>query len=337
MRSIHFVTGGFGYSGKYIAQGLLARGLQVATLTNSPRRPNAFADKVKVFPLAFADQAALVASLEGAKVLYNTYWVRFDHRDFTHDGAVKNTMALFEAARQAGVERIVHVSITHPSRDSKLPYFSGKARLEEALAATGIPHSILRPAVLFGGEDILINNIAWSLRRLPVFGIFGDGTYGIRPIHVEDLAKLAIREGEATGNRTLDAVGPESFTFRELVATLGQIIGKPRPLLSVPVPIGTLAGRLIGWIKRDVFLTKEEVVGLMAGLLESPGPATGTIRLTEWARQHAGTLGREYASELRRRRHRDVAYGAQTNGPSPNAPGQDGRAQEVPAHLRSRD
>jgi uncharacterized protein YbjT (DUF2867 family) len=320
MRSIHVVTGGFGYSGKYIVEGLLARGCEVATLTNSPRRPSAFADKVKVYPLAFADHAALVASLEGAKVLYNTYWVRFDHRDFTHESAVKNSMALFEAAKQAGVERIVHVSITHPSRDSKLPYFSGKARLEEALAATGVPHSILRPAVLFGGEDILINNIAWSLRKLPVFGIFGDGKYGIRPIHVEDLAKLAICEGEATGNRTLDAVGPESFAFRELVATLGKIIGKPRPLVSVPAPIGALAGRLIGWLKHDVFLTKEEVAGLMAGLLESPGPATGTIRLTEWARQNAETLGREYASELRRRRERDVAYNTRGSTP-PTAAG----------------
>jgi uncharacterized protein YbjT (DUF2867 family) len=317
MRTVHVVTGGFGYSGKYIVAGLLARGREVATLTNSPHRPNAFAEKVKVFPLAFADRSALVASLAGAKILYNTYWVRFDHRDFTHEEAVKNTMTLFEAAKEAGVERIVHVSITHPSRDSKLPYFSGKARLEDALAATGIPHSILRPAVLFGGEDILINNIAWSLRKLPVFGIFGDGSYGIRPIHVEDLATLAIAEGEATGNRILDAVGPESFTFRELVKTIGQIIGKPRWLVSVPPSVGALAGRLIGWLKHDIFLTKEEVAGLMSGFLESAGPATGAIRLTEWAKQNAETLGREYASELRRRRNRDVAYAAGTDGAAP--------------------
>jgi uncharacterized protein YbjT (DUF2867 family) len=302
MRSIHVVTGGFGYSGKYIARGLLARGREVATLTNSPNRPADLDGKLRVAPLVFSDPAALAASLEGAKVLYNTYWVRFDHRDFTHQAAVKNTLALFAAAGQAGVGRIVHVSITNPSLDSKLTYFSGKARLEEALRATGIPHSILRPAVLFGGEDILINNIAWSLRRLPVFGIFGDGKYGIRPIHVEDLAALAIAEGEAEGSRTLDAVGPESFTFRELVSTLGQIIGKPRRLVSVPAPVGILAGRMIGWLKRDVFLTKDEVAGLMAGLLASTGPATGKIRLTEWARQNAETLGRNYASDLNRRR-----------------------------------
>ena len=308
MPELHAVTGGFGYSGKYIVRGLLARGRAVVTLTNSPNRPNEFGEKIRVAPLAFADRAALVAGLSGAKVLYNTYWVRFDHRDFTHRAAVENTQALFAAAKQAGVERIVHVSITNPSLDSPLPYFAGKARLEAALRETGIPHSILRPAVLFGGEDILINNIAWTLRRVPIFGMVGRGDYGIRPIHVEDFAALAIAEGEAEGCRTLDAVGPESFTFRELVATLGQVIGKPRPIVGVPAWLGLLAGRAIGWLKRDVFLTKEEVAGLTAGLLASTAPATGAIRLSDWARRNQKTLGRRYASEMRRRRRRDVAY-----------------------------
>jgi len=306
MGTLHVVTGGFGYSGKYIVRELLARGREVATLTNSPNRPSELSGKIRVAPLTFSDRAALAAGLQGAKVLYNTYWVRFDQSDSSHERAVKNTLELFAAAKQVGVERIVHVSITNPSRDSKLPYFSGKARLEEALHATGIPHSILRPAVLFGGEDILINNIAWALRRLPVFGIFGDGSYRIRPIHVEDLARLAVSEGEATGDRILDAVGPESFTFRELVSTLGQIIGKRPRLISVSPALAILAARMIGWLERDIFLTKEEVEGLMAGLLDSKSPPTGEIRLTEWAKHNADTLGRRYASELRRRRNRDV-------------------------------
>lgn len=308
MGQTHVVTGGFGYSGQYIVRALLARGRQVATLTGSPARPSEFRDQIGVAPLDFGNRAALTASLADAKVLYNTYWVRFDSRDFTHEQAIRNTQALFGAAQQAGVERIVHVSITNPSPDSKLPYFSGKARVEADLRATGIPHSILRPAVLFGGEDILVNNLAWSLRRLPVFGVFGDGNYRLRPIHVEDLATLAVNEGEATGCRTIDAVGPESLTMRELVALLGKAIGHPRPMVSVPPWLGLLFGRAIGLWKRDVFLTKEEVSGLMAGLLDSGAPATGTIRLSEWAAQNADTIGRNYASEMRRRRHRGVPY-----------------------------
>ena len=296
------VTGAFGYSGQYITRALLDRGHLVTTLTNSPQRRCDFADQIQVAPLSFQSVDALAGTLRGANVLINTYWVRFDHSTFTHQQAVANTRILFQAARTAGVERIVHVSITHPSQDSPLPYFSGKAQLEAALHDTGIPYSILRPAVLFGGNDILVNNIAWTLRRFPFFGVMGDGQYGIRPIHVLDLANLAFDESLREGQRIVDAVGPESFTFKELVATLGTIIGRPRPIISIPPMIGLFIAKLVGLYQRDVFLTKQEIIGLMSGLLASDAPATGTIKLTEWARRNADTLGRQYANELRRRR-----------------------------------
>ncbi|MGC4064175.1 MAG: NAD(P)H-binding protein [Polyangiaceae bacterium] len=308
MQALHVVTGAFGYSGRYIAGGLIAKGHRVRTLTNSPHRQSPLQGQIEVRPLDFTNEPALVESLVGAKVLYNTYWVRFDHATFNHEQAVHDTKVLFDAARKAGVSRIVHVSITNPSVDSALPYFSGKARLEVALAELGVPHTILRPAVLFGGVDILINNIAWALRHLPVFGVFGRGDYQLRPIHVEDFATLAIQAGEQRGNVTIDAVGPESFTFRELSEVLGHIIGRPRPIISVPHWLGYLVARCIGLIHRDVFLTREEIAGLTAGLLESRAPSTGTTRLTDWARAHADELGHEYASEMRRRRDRSVAY-----------------------------
>lgn len=307
-KSIHVVTGAFGFSGRYLARELLARGCEVATLTNSPHRPHEFGARIAVHPLAFDDADQLAASLAGTRVLYNTYWVRFDHRDFNHTTAVDNTARLFAAARRAGVERIVHVSITHPNADSPLPYFAGKARLESLLDESGIPYSILRPAVLFGPEDILINNIAWALRRFPLFGIFGNGQYGLRPIHVEDFARLLADHGEKTSNEIVDAVGPESFTFREMVATIGRTIGHPRRLLSVPPWLGLAVAKAVGLWQRDVFLTREEIIGLMAGHLESDGPSTGSILLSQWAREHADTLGRHYASELRRRRDRQTAY-----------------------------
>lgn len=259
--------------------------------------------------MAFDDPDVLVEGLRGAKVLYNTYWVRFDHRDFTRDRAVRNTLALFDAARKAGVERIVHVSITNPSAASNLPYFAGKARLEEALKETGVPYSILRPAVLFGGDDILVNNIAWALRHLPVFGVFGRGDYGVRPIYVSDFAELAVAEGQEQGGGVLDAVGPESFTFRELVGAVAEAIGCHRRIISVSPAFGLLVARMIGALQHDVFLTREEIDGLMSGLLESSAPATGTVRLSQWAHEHRDSLGVRYASEMRRRRHRNVAYG----------------------------
>jgi NADH dehydrogenase len=302
------VTGAFGYSGKYIARKLLDAGQTVITLTNSTDRANEFGGRVRAFPLSFDRPDDLARALEGVEVLYNTYWVRFNHKAFTHADAVRNTMVLFDAAKRAGVDRVVHISITNPSEDSPLEYFSGKARLERALVESGLSHAILRPTVLFGKEDILINNIAWALRRLPVFGVFGDGSYRLQPIYVEDQAELAVRLGKGRENAVVNAIGPETFTYRELVETIMRLIGVKKRILSVTPEVGYRAAKAVGAATGDVMLTREEIAGLMAGLLYVDAPPTGTTRLTDWIREHADTLGRTYTSELARRTDRKTAY-----------------------------
>lgn len=304
----HVVTGAFGYSGKYIAKRLLDAGHQVRTLTNSPDRPNPFGDKIKAHPFNFDNTEKLAESLQGASVLYNTYWVRFNYKDFKHSIAVENTLKLFDAAKKAGVKRIVHVSITNPSEDSHLEYFSGKARVEKSLIESGISYAILRPTVLFGKEDILINNIAWVLRKLPVFGVFGDGNYRLQPIYVDDLAKLAVELGKETENRIIDAIGPETFTYRELVREIGKVTGKQRPIISIPDSIGYIAGQVIGKIVGDITITREEIDGLKADLLHTSAPPAGETKLTEWLRENSSTLGKRYASELARRKDRTESY-----------------------------
>ena len=307
-QQLHAVTGAFGYSGKYIAHRLLAKGYRVCTLTNSLQRKNPFGNRVAAHPFNFDNLAALSETLQGVDVLYNTYWVRFNHKLFTHEDAVQNTLTLFAAAKQAGVSRIVHVSITNPDENSQLEYFRGKGVLETALQASGIPYSILRPTVLFGKEDILINNIAWMLRTLPIFGVFGNGRYQIQPIYVDDLAELAVEAGEHSGNEIINAIGPETFTYRELVQTIAQIIGKKRPILSIPPTVGFLVSQILGRLVDDVLVTREEIDGLMADLLHVATPPTGQTRLTDWATKHADSLGRQYTSELARRRNRQAAY-----------------------------
>jgi NADH dehydrogenase len=302
------VTGAFGYSGKYITRRLLDLGHTVRTLTNSVNRPNPFGAQVEVFPFNFDDLDKLTDSLHGTDVLYNTYWVRFNHKNFSHAAGIENSLRLFAAAKKAGVRRVVHISITNPSELSSLPYFSGKARLERGLVESGLSYAILRPAVLFGKEDILINNIAWILRRLPVFGVFGDGSYRLQPIYVDDLAELAVNQGQEQSDRVIDAIGPETFSYRELVKTIGTIIGKNRPVISVSPTIGYWSGWLIGKLMGDVLITRDEISGLMQNLLYTSSPPTGSTKLSDWAREHAATLGFHYASELRRRLHRDAAY-----------------------------
>jgi NADH dehydrogenase len=310
MPEVHVVTGAFGYSGKFITTRLLDAGVRVRTLTNSPQRANPFGGKVEVRPFNFDNQAALVESLRGAAVLYNTYWIRFNTKEpgFQHSVAVENTLKLFAAAQQAGVARVVHTSITNPSESSPLEYFKGKAVLERALRESGLPYAILRPNVLFGQEDILINNIAWTLRKLPVFGVFGNGQYRLQPMHVDDFAALAVEQGHERSDRVIDAIGPETFTYRRLVEEIGNIIGVNRPIVAVPPAIGYAVGAVLGKWMGDVMITRDEVEGLMADLLVTSSPPAGSTRLTDWAKKHADTLGKHYASELARRKNRTAAY-----------------------------
>nr|MDA8387080.1 hypothetical protein [Nitrospiraceae bacterium] len=263
--------------------------------------------------------------LSGASVLYNNYWVRFNYRNtggpatvpaggrnaaqgFSYAEAVRNTGILFDAARRAGIKRIVHISITNPSVDSPFEYFRGKALAEGALTGSGLGYAILRPAVLFGREGILINNIAWLLRKFPVFGVFGKGDYCLQSVYVDDLARLAVEHGGGRQNAVIDAIGPETYTYRELVRMIGTGIGRPRPVISIPPLAGYILGRLIGKMHGDVMITQDEIKGLMANLLCTDSPPSGSTRLSDWIKANGAALGRHYSSELARRQNRAKSY-----------------------------
>jgi len=298
MSQIDAVTGAFSFSGAAIGRDLLRRGHQVRTLTGHPDRAPA-GTPIDCRPLDFGDPDGLRASLTGVHTLYNTYWVRFAHDAVNHEVAVANSRVLFAAAVAAGVQRIVHVSITNPSPDSPDSYFRGKAAVEQALAGSGVPsYAVARPAILFGSKGVLVNNVAWLLRRLPVFAIGGRGDYRLRPIHVDDLAALCVDLGARTDTTVVDAVGPESLTFREFAEAIRAAVGSRA--LVIPVPgmlIPVLAGAL-NIALRDTLLTADEYLSLAAGRADSAGPATGAIAFTQWVQAHGAELGRRYLNEL---------------------------------------
>jgi len=296
----HAVTGAFGFSGKYIAKRLLAQGQSLLTLTNTSPR-GSLTGIVTAYPFNFDQPDLLTRSLEGVQVLYNTYWVRFNYPYFNHAQATQNSIQLFQSAKEAGVQRVVHLSITNPSAESPLDYFRAKAQVERELQESGLSYAILRPAVMFGKEDILINNIAWILRHFPVFGVFGNGNYMLQPIYVDDLAALAVEQGTQRENVVVEAIGPETFTYRELVKTITRAIGVRRLIISVPPGVGYLIGRMISWYLGDVTITRQEITGLMANLLHVEAPPAGETRLTDWAMENASALGTHYANELARR------------------------------------
>jgi uncharacterized protein YbjT (DUF2867 family) len=292
----NIVTGAFGFSGRYIAGRLQSCGERVVALTNRlPSTPS-----LRVAPLDFRNPQALADTMRGATVLYNTYWVRFAYGEFSHERAVENSRILVQAAEQAGVKRIVHLSVTNPSPDSPLSYFRGKAAVEGIIRSSSLTYAIVRPALIFGREDILINNIAWLLRRFSLFAIPGDGEYGLQPIFVEDLAAFAVESGHGRENVVVDAVGPETYKYKELVQLVRASIESRSRVFCAPPSLVRLASQLLGFLVHDIILNAEEMSGLMANLLVSTQSPAGTTSLREWLQENAKTLGKTYASEIER-------------------------------------
>lgn len=297
---MNVVTGAFGYIGRYITQHLLDLGESVRTITTHPDKPNPFGAAVEAFPYSFEQPGRFVASLRGAETLYNTYWIRFPYRGATFEGAVENTRILFEAARQAGVRKIIHISVTRAALDSNLPYYRGKALQEQLLERLGVPYRIVRPTLVYGREDILVNNIAWLVRTFPAFPIFGRGTYRLQPIFAGDLAHIAVECSQTNGNEIVDAIGPDGYTFEEFVRLIAFSLKPGLRLIHVPPALGIAAGTIIGWAFGDVLLTRAELDGLMQEMLTSDQSPNGITSFTAWLDANADHLGRSYTSEVGR-------------------------------------
>jgi uncharacterized protein YbjT (DUF2867 family) len=297
---LNVVTGAFSHSGKYITKRLLSMGEKVKTLTGHPDRENPFGGRVSARPFNFDNPGRLAKSLQGATTLYNTYWIRFPHRWGTFDEAVENSRTLIKAAEEAGIRRIVHISITSPSQESPFPYFRGKALVEKAITDSKLSYAIVRPALIFGMEGTLINNIAWMLRRFPLFAVAGSGDYRVQPIFVEDLAEIAVSAGHKDDNIVIDAVGPETFTFEELVRLIADRVHSRARIIHIRPGLLLCLARLIGLVVRDVVLTRDEIEGLMSNLLVSHNPANGQTYLSQWLTENADALGTSYVSELKR-------------------------------------
>ena len=296
------VTGAFSYTGKYITRQLLSMGkrVRVLTLTGHPNREKLFSGEVTALPFNFDNPSQLTKSLQGVTTLYNSYWIRFPYGQVTFKRAVENTRTLIECAKEAGIRRIVHISITNASEESPLSYFRGKGLVEKIIIHSKPSYAIIRPTVIFGAEGILINNIAWHLRRLPIFAVPGSGDYRIQPVFVEDVAEIAVSVAQRDDNIVMDAVGPDIYTFDELVRLISDKIRTRVWIVHLTPRLVLLFTKLLSYALRDIVITRDEVTGLMSNLLISEGSPTAKTRLSEWLEQNADNVGVKYASELER-------------------------------------
>ena len=302
MTKTHVVTGATGYTGRYIAQRLLRKGHRVRSLTGHLSRPDPFMGQIKMMPYNFESPDLLARSLVGTDTLFNTYWIRMAYGDMTHERAAENLKVLFAAAQWAGVRRIVHISIANATINSHLPYYRGKALAEEYLREFGPSYAVVRPTLIFGNGDILLNNISWALRRFPFFPIPGRGDYLVQPGFVEDIADMTVALSEGDELVEMDAVGPEVFSYDDYVKLVRSSIGARCAVLKAPPGLALLGSRIVGAFVGDVTLTRDEIEGLSTGLLASKEAGGGSLptKLTQWLTENADGLGRKYASEIER-------------------------------------
>jgi len=293
------ITGAFGYTGRALAERLLEDGRDVVTLSRRSGAGDPLAGRIEVRPFD-ADHAALVASLAGVDTLFNTYWIRFPRGGATFEGAVARSAALLAAAREAGVRRLVHVSVVGAAPDAPTPYVRAKAALEAVVRSSGLAWSIVRPTLTFGREDILFNNLAWALRRLPVYGIPGRGSYRVQPVHVDDVARICIEAAAGEPGTVVDAAGPDTLEYRRLVGMIRSAVGSRSAIVPMPAPVVLLAARALGLVVRDVVLTPDEVRELTSSFLTSAAPPLGRISVSTWIAEHGDSLGRRWSSELAR-------------------------------------
>lgn len=294
------VTGSFGFTGRALTERLLAAGHEVVTLSRRTGAGDPLAGRITVRRLDLERGDELQASLVGVETLFNTYWLRFPRGSSTFERAVAQSAALLAAARGAGVRRVVHVSVVNAAADAETPYVRAKAALEAVVRSSGLEWAIVRPTLTYGAGDILINNLAWALRRLPVYGVPGRGRYTVQPVHVDDVARICVEAASGEAGRVLDAAGPETFEYRELVELVRTAVGSRSIVLPMPHAAVLAAAKVLGLLVRDVVLTRDEIRELTSSLLTSHEPARGEIRISEWVPRNADTLGRRWSSELDR-------------------------------------
>jgi len=301
------ITGANSYTGRYISKILLAStdtNFKIRNLTNSPNRKHDLGEKAfETMPLAYHDTSQMAKILEGTDVLFNTYWVRYnDYKGITREQSIQNSKNIVDAAKMAGVKKIVYSSHTQTSLDSPLQYIRGKAEVEQYIRESGLEYGFVKPCCIFGDtpdESIVINNISYFMRTFPVFPVSGDASsYHLQPVHVRDLAELMVdcATDPAKTSHEVDAVG-HKFTVNELLTTIKDTLGLRRLIVNhVPIDVCYYGTKPIDLIFNDKFIERDDLLLMSSGITCSLEPPTGKRKLTDFLEKYKDTIGRRYIS-----------------------------------------
>lgn len=301
------ITGASGFIGGAVTERLLARHGpgergSIRSLTSHPQK-NRFGDRVASVRYDFDRPERMDEAFDGADVFVHSYYIRFPYAGDTFERAVDRSAVLLDRAKRAGVRRVVHISVSNADESSDLSYYRNKGRQERVVRDSGLEFVILRPALVFGPGDILLNNVAWFLRRSPVFGVFGDGSYRLQPVELGAFARVVADAVTSTGTGTTTAVaGPVDYTYLEVVRAICAAVGSRAKIVEMPASLAIAASWVTGFLVRDVVLTRDEAAGLVREYLVSPNPHRAGMSLGDWLQRSdvRHDLGRAYSSEVAR-------------------------------------
>ena len=284
------VAGGSGFIGRAIVRRLAAiPTIKVRVLTRDPKKARARStesDAVEFVAADVNDPAGLAAAVASADTIVNA--VQFDGYPIENParGLTFNrvdyggTVALIAAANAAGVKHFIYISGAAADERSPNPAFRAKGRAERALRDSGLTYTILRPSLVYGPEDRVVNGIARALRMTPVMIVPGTGRQLLRPLLVDDLAACVALAISGRGrNGIFEIGGRDPMSFDDLVRLVMEITGRRRPLVHVPEPLLLIAGAIAEKLPGALF-SRDAVAFLVADNDCDIKPLTAEFGLT---------------------------------------------------------
>jgi NADH dehydrogenase len=244
------VAGGTGFVGGGIAAELHRRGHRVVVLSHrdeSARGP--LPDDVEIRTADVTDPATLEPALSGVDALvialaFPNSPMESPRKGHTFEAVdARGTEHLVAAATAAGVERLVYISGAGAAPDAQRHWFRAKWRAEQAVRASGLTFTIIRPTWVFGPRDVSLNRFLGFARRLPFVPLTNTGGQRLAPVFIDDVARLAADAlvEPAAQDQVFELGGPETMTMRDIVRRALHVAGVRRPILPGPTPLLKLA------------------------------------------------------------------------------------------------
>jgi uncharacterized protein YbjT (DUF2867 family) len=277
------VFGGSGFLGQAIVRALAPQGYLVRVAA----RRIELAEKVKTagdvgqITLMRANLRApqsVAHAIAGSQAVINAAGIAFEHGrqryKTVHAGGART---IAEAARAAGVERLIHVSgIGADSRSWKNRYVQSKVEAEDAIVAGFETATILRPSVVFGSDDVLFNRLARIAAMAPFMPVVGSGRAKVQPVFVGDVAAaaVAVLARPDTAKSVFELGGPRVYTYRELAALTLREIDRAKPIIGVPAGLMKLAAFFAEFpalLGRTPQITRDQVDLLLHDNVVRPG------------------------------------------------------------------